>query len=365
MNLNYLFEKYLEDIELTHQSTTIDSIKYRYNANIGPKFGEMELSQITSETIKEFQKDLISGKIRKTKTEKFSISYINIIVSLFKRLMKYAYLMEYIKADYRYLKNLNLIVDAVDKEAYIDKQIIWKLPEFNQFIDKVDDEKYKVLFNILFFCGLRKGEILALRWKNVDLINNTITINSTASKVIGKGQIIKSPKTKNSYRTIFLNDSLKEMLLKYYLEKRKLYKNISNMFVIGDTKMISFSALDRHFAKYKKASGVSNMNLHGFRHSHATLLLSLTSDLYTVSKRLGHKSIEITEMYLHSSDSTQKKLVKVLEQEVQNTRKNEHLSDFINDIEKKILIELDNPVYSREEINKIVGVYDFLKKIKN
>ena len=69
------------------------------------------------------------------------------------------------------------------------------------------------------------------------------------------------------------------------------------------------------FIKYKELSNVSNMNLHGFRHSHATMMLEITNDVYNVSKRLGHENIEITDTYLHVNNKIQRipKMVQVLD----------------------------------------------------
>ncbi len=82
--------------------------------------------------------------------------------------------------------------------------------------------------------------------------------------------------------------------------------------------MIGFSTLDRRFKKYKEKAKVSDMNLHGFRHSHATMLLELTNDIYNVSKRLGHDNMETTEIYLHSNSKAQKDLSDRIEAEIQN-----------------------------------------------
>jgi len=196
MRLNDLFEKYLDDIDLTHQDTTIDSIKYRYNSHIKNIFGEMELAQITYIEIKKFQKLLLDGKDRNDDNKKYSISYINLLVKLLKRLMKYAILMNYVSFNTEECRGLEAIRDIVDKDNFISKQIIWNLSEYNNFISYVDDEVYRNLFDILYFCGLRKGEVLSLRWDNIDLIEGTITIDSSASKIVGRGQVVKHQKQK-------------------------------------------------------------------------------------------------------------------------------------------------------------------------
>ena len=73
--------------------------------------------------------------------------------------------------------------------------------------------------------------------------------------------------------------------------------------------MIAYTTLDRRFRKYKRVAGVSDMTLHGFRHSHATMMLELTNDVYNVSKRLGHESIETTRIYLRKTATEQRTLV--------------------------------------------------------
>ena len=151
MRLNDLFEKYLDDINLTHQDSTIDSIKYRYNSHLKDVFGEMELKEITYIKIKKFQKMLLDGKYKNNDNKKYSISYINLLVKLLKRLMKYAILMNYVNFDTEESRGLETIKDVVDKNKFLSEQIIWNLHEFNNFIKYVDDEKYEVLFNILFF----------------------------------------------------------------------------------------------------------------------------------------------------------------------------------------------------------------------
>lgn len=363
MMLDELFEKYLDDIDLTHSLTTIDSIKYRYNKHISPVFGKEDISKINPERIRKFQRELYNGKRLKDDKTKYSITFINIIIQLLKRLIKYANIRHYISLSKADIDDIDMIKDIVDKYKFVDSQVIWTLNDFNKFISCVDDMKYKVLFSVLFFCGLRKGEVLALKWKNIDFIDETLTVNSTASKVIKQGQIVKAPKTKNSYRTIYLNESLKKLLLEYYFVQKKKYMNLNEMFVFGGNKMISFSTLDRNFNKYLEISKVKKMNLHGFRHSHATFCLSISADIYSVSKRLGHESISITETYLHSSSLAQKELARKIEQEVKKISVVHTFCIFKENLEKILLRELENELYNVEEVEKIIKIYNYVREV--
>lgn len=364
MHLNELFEKYLDDIDLTHQDTTIDSIKYRYNSHIKNIFGEVELSEITYIEIKKFQKMLLDGKDRNDDNKKYSISYINLLVKLLKRLMKYAILMNYVSFNTEELRGLEAVRDIVDKDNFISKQITWNLSEYNNFISSVGDETFINLFNILYFCGLRKGEVLSLRWDNIDLIEGTITINSSASKIVGRGQVVKAPKSKKSYRTIYIHETLKKELLNYYIsEKIKYNYNIKNNFVFGGIKMIAFSTLDRRFKKYKEKAKVSDMNLHGFRHSHVTMLLELTNDIYNVSKRLGHENMETTEVYLHSNSKAQKDLSDRIEDEIQRNITIDSFKLLKDNLQKMLLQEITKGVYNSDEISLIMSTYEYVNKI--
>ena len=358
MTLNELFDIYIEDVDMINQVTTTDSIKYRYKSHLKPVFGNIELEAIDPKSIKKFQKDMVEGVYRSRSGDVFSVSYINLIVELLKRLIKYSVLMNYFTPAVEQSRGLKRIHALVDKEKHKKRQIIWSIGDFNRFISHVDEEKFYVLFNVFFYTGLRKGEALSLMWKDIDLVEQTITINSTACRVRGRGQIVKEPKSFSSHRIIYINDSLNEMLLNYYLNKKTEYScNINHHFVFGDTKMLSYSTLDRFFIKYKELSNVSNMNLHGFRHSHATMMLEITNDVYNVSKRLGHENIEITDTYLHVNNKIQREMAQKIEDVIKSEEKNK-IEDYLYDLKVSLKMQMTKGSYSTEDIRKLKNIYD-------
>lgn len=361
MKLDELFKHYLEDIDLTHQDTTIDSIRYVYFSGIHQRFGEKEINDIGFQEIKKFQKEYVNGKIKSKQGKKYSINYINKIILLIKRFLKYSIVMNYSNFTIEQSRGLEGITPVVDKSQYTKEQLVWNLQDFNRFISTVDNTTYIALFNVLFFTGIRKGELLALKWENVDLIDQTIKIDCSACRIKGEGQKIKAPKSKSSKRIIYINHSLNELLLEYYLEKKNMFgnQNISHHFVFRDHRMMSFSTLDRAFRKYKSLSDVSDMNLHGFRHSHATMMLFITNDVWNVSKRLGHENIEITDTYLHVNAKIQREMAASLEKVVQNEKNNSYEA-LIEKLKKDLMIELTSNSYTTEELNNIKGIYDFI-----
>ena len=171
----------------------------------------------------------------------------------------------------------------------------WTFDEFNKFISVEDDLMYKTFFKTLYFCGLRKGEIRALNWHDIDFKNNTLSVNKGISdNVNGKRYIISSPKTPTSNRTLplpkdVIND-LKE-LKEYYMDFTNFKEE---WFVFGGSLPIGDDSIRRRKNNNCKLAGVKEIRIHDFRHSCASLLISQGADITMVAKFLGHSKIDET-----------------------------------------------------------------------
>lgn len=177
-------------------------------------------------------------------------------------------------------------------------------------------EQFKIFFYIALFGGLRRGEILALTWDDIDFTNHTVNINKSTSYV-DKKIITKSPKNKTSYRMIALPESVIKMLKKYRLEQKKYRLSIGDQWQGDNYIFIQSTGKQMHpstpyhtfkdiLNKYNKIIAdeslkLPNIPLHGLRHTSATLLISNNLDIVTVSKRLGHaQTSTTTNIYAHS-----------------------------------------------------------------
>lgn len=173
---------------------------------------------------------------------------------------------------------------------------IWTIEEFNQFINSIDDLYYKILFKLLFFTGMRKGELLALKWEDIDFINKTISINKT----ITREHEIQTPKTQTSNRIISISDNLINELSKLKHDHEFIFD-------------ISFTQLKRKKDYYCNLSGVKQIKIHEFRHSHACLLFTNKIEIEDISYRLGHSNISMTmSTYLKYLPRNEKRVVKLL-----------------------------------------------------
>lgn len=154
-------------------------------------------------------------------------------------------------------------------------------------------EQLRVLFNLAVFSGLRKGEMLALQWSDIDFDNSTVSVTKAAAVVDGK-QVCKAPKTKNSRREVsiprFLTDRLRNMMIEQTRTKESLgayWKGNNWLFIQSDGSMMSYStpyatfqdAIDRYNADKEPADQLPHIPFHGLRHTSATLLIAAHQDV--------------------------------------------------------------------------------------
>ena len=189
--------------------------------------------------------------------------------------------------------------------------------------------QFKVFFNIALFCGMRKGEILALQWDDVNLREKTIQVTKSVAKT-KNGVDFKEPKTKASVRTVAIPDQLLPLLTKYQTEYN-IYKislgdkwaGEGNVFIQADGKLMGVSTPYQRFISHikrynewvqvmnnKQPIGEQNYEplpvipLHGLRHSCATLLNYLDVNIIDIAKILGHAQTSTTmNIYAHSFEA--------------------------------------------------------------
>lgn len=190
----------------------------------------------------------------------------------------------------------------------------WNYEEFKFFIEQEKELKYKCFFEILYYCGLRKGEANALNWNDIDFKKATVTINKNVTlKIKGHKYIVLPPKTKSSYRTLPLPKHLLNNLksLKNEYEKYSNYNN--NWFVCGGINPLADSTVNKRKKQHIESASLPYIRLHDFRHSCASLLINNNASIMLVSKYLGHSNITTTlNTYAHMFKNEYDDIIKVI-----------------------------------------------------
>lgn len=309
-----------------------------------PALGYMKMSSIKATHISKILREL-EAKGLKSRTVK---KYLAVISSIFTLAYKLDYVKEnpcsrcevasneieyehqcfdieqtaiFIKAlglEYHYTQKEHTTFDIHGKKILVpEHQEAFRISYQNQ-----------VFLTLAVFSGCRRGELIALTWKDIDFEEGTITIKKSASKT-KEGQIIKAPKTRSGIRTIAIPDTCIEQLKRLKSEQREkafmlgadIWKGKygadfdENFVFIQDNGLCMnvdspshvmkdiISYYNREYAK-SKAEELPNIRLHDLRHTSATLLLSQNQDIESVAKRLGHHKTSVTlDIYGHALKS--------------------------------------------------------------
>ena len=266
-------------------------MKYKFDLHILPFFESMYLEDITSKVILEWEDYILSENFSNNQNK--SLYYI---LSGF---------FEYCKLFYAFDKKIISNVGSFKKKYEEDKHDFYTLKEFKHFIKCVDDEIYKQFFNLMFYTGVRPGEAMALKFKDIKngYITISKTINSHGNRELG------TTKTNSSNRTIRIDKVLERDLLNLKNIYSKKYEFNDDFFVFGGIKPLSATTINRRKKKACEKANIRPITLHQFRHSHATFLLQKGIMVNEVSKRLGHSKTSTTlDIYSHT-DLTQEKRV--------------------------------------------------------
>lgn len=174
-------------------------------------------------------------------------------------------------------------------------------------------------FELLYWCGIREGELLALTPADFDFENQTVRINKSYQRLKGR-DVITSPKTKKSNRVIqmpeFLSEEMEDCMKLFYS-----LKPTDRLFPV--TKHYLSHEMDRGC----KAAGVKRIRIHDLRHSHVSLLIDRGFTALAIGERVGHESEKITYRYAHLFPSRQTEMAECLNSERMGAETEENTSD--------------------------------------
>ena len=285
-----VYNEWLDYKKQLVKSSTFYSIKKLCNKHILSFFEKFKLHSIKINQLQYWKKHILSCN--------YTAKHNNTIIGYLQEILKYA-INNYdfdIKVASKLQKNK---IEQVTKLTDAEKNF-WTFGEWKNFINIVDDEFYYILFNFMYFTGLRFGELSALNWNDLNFVNKTLKINKTlVTKIEGNDYIITTPKTENSNRIIDIDDNLIK-LLKKYKEKEEMTVNFNNdMFIFGNIKHLSATTVRRYLDKYIKIADVKHITLHGFRHSHVSFLADIGCDIRDIAERIGDTVNMVEHTYYH------------------------------------------------------------------
>ncbi|MGG3041794.1 tyrosine-type recombinase/integrase [Bacillus anthracis] len=293
----YLLERFLEDKMTKVKKQTLNTYRWIVEKHIIPEIGDVGLTKLSPMIIQGLYNKL-------TKEKALSDENIQKVHTLINDSLK--------KAERWGLIARNPAA-LVDRPKAVKKEItVWDVAEVRQFLKCAKKSgRYYIAFLLALTTGMRQGEILGLRWKDVDFENGCVRITQTLSSD-GK-DLLPYTKTKSGSRTIDLPEKTVTALKKHWLfirgekEEAKGYKDLDLVVCTGLGTPTHKSNIRRVFKSIIKQAEIPKIRFHDMRHTHATLLLLQGVNPKIVSERLGHADVRITlDTYSHLLPSMQR-----------------------------------------------------------
>ena len=294
MTFQNLYEIYMEDMAARLKQSTLLTKKAVLQTHILPFFSSKPINEIKASDVRRWQAKLMSSP------NNYSQTYLKKINTELNSIINYA------KRFYDLNTNPCGKAGTIGK-AKAEEMDYWTYDEYIAFRDGVKDKSLSyICFEVLYWTGMREGELLALSPADIDLDNKTISINRTYQRIEGK-DVFTSPKTRKSKRKIPIPDFLCQELSDY-IQSRYMLDADERLFPV--TK----SYLSHEMIRGCKNTGVKKIRIHDIRHSHASLLINQGCDALMLADRLGHEKVSTTlNTYSHLFPHKQQELVHSLE----------------------------------------------------
>ena len=289
-------EQYTLDMQTRVKANTWHTKEHIIRTKLVPYFGKLKMNAITPQQIITWQNEMMNFKDEKGKP--YSQVYLRTVhtqlSSLFNHAVRY----------YNLKENPCLKAGSMGKKKSRE-MLFWTKEEYLTFAQAMMDKPLSFYaFEMLYWCGIREGELLALTPADFDFNKGTVTINKSYQRLDGK-DLITTPKTEKSNCTIampqFLCEEMQELICMTYG-----IQPTDRLFPI--TK----SYLYREMERGCKETGVKRIRIHDIRHSAISLLIDMGFSAIAIADRVGHESIDITYNYAHLFPSKQQEMTEKL-----------------------------------------------------
>lgn len=304
-----VYELWLEQYRNTVKESTLNKTIQLFGKHILPEFGSMKLDRISV------------SFCQKKVNEWFGIhTKYTVIKNYASSVLKFAIRMDLMKSNPMDKITLPRRMAEVGKDEslkYFDK------PELQRFFEcsKVEAERtnnllWHTLFRLLAFSGMRKGEALALTWNDLDFMNEIVTINKTLTRGLENRLIIQTPKTASGKRSVALDPITLTMLNTWRKRQATDFLKLGfntmsgEQLIFPNTKneFMCPTKPDKVLDKIIQRNNLKRITIHGFRHSHCSILFEAGASIKEVQDRLGHSDIKMTmNIYAHVTEKAKEK----------------------------------------------------------
>jgi integrase len=277
--------------------------------HIVPELGKIHLTKLTPQQVSRFYTELLEGGMSRA-------TIANVHTVLHKALdqaVKWG------------LVNYN-VTDRVTKpnKGKPAQYAVWNDEQIRIFLAAADKDDFAALWWVAVYSGMRRGELLGLKWADVDFESAALSVKRTYSRGAGNRYELGNPKTTSGRRLVTLPSQVMTRLKTHYTRQMDARLSVGDDymdqgFVFADTigRPIHPNTLTHHYHKIIASSGLPRIRIHDLRHGHASLLMGEGLSAKIVAERLGHSNTRITlDLYSHVSPGMQQQVSDLLERRI-------------------------------------------------
>lgn len=297
MTLEAFVEIYITDKKKRLRENTWSTKEHIIRTKILPYFKGKRLSEIKPRDVIAWQNEMLNYRDKNGKA--YSPTYLKTLHGQLSAILNHAARFYGLKS------NAAATAGCMGSEKH-KEMLFWTKEEYLKFAEVMMDKPQSYYaFEVLYWCGIREGELLALTPADFDLDKGLLSITKSYQRLKGR-DVITDPKTPKSVRVIqmpqFLTDEIRDYL-------KSLYKVQPDQRIFEVTKSYLHHEMDRG----AKAAGVKRIRIHDLRHSHVSLLIEMGFSALAIADRVGHESVDITYKYAHLFPSKQQEMAQKLD----------------------------------------------------
>ena len=288
------------------RATTWESYETQIRKHIKPALGHIRLSQLQTSSLQKLYNEKTDGGRADGKDGGLSprsVKYIHTVLHS---------ALEQAKKERMIMINP---ADSVKLPKQQKKEIQYmESADLTKFFQAAKGTKYFPAYYLELATGLRRGELLAIRWQDVDFKNHTVTVNQNLVRVKGKGLIFQPPKTKLANRTISIPADVTEVL-KFHKRKQDSQREAAGVAWLNNDLVfcneigqpLDPRSFTHYFERLLKNADIPPVTFHGLRHTYATMALQEGVDIRTTQENLGHHAAAFTlDVYSSVTDKMKK-----------------------------------------------------------
>ncbi len=307
MTVQQLFDEYVSVKKHEVRETTLDKSIRTLKGNVLPSLGQIKIDKLNNKNLQKWKTEISERDLSLRTKQNFYKD--------FHSMLNYAVKMEYLPKNP--LNNIGSFKE-VYFEVQKDKLHYYTVDQFKKFIsaakesaESLSDWGYYVFFNIAFYTGMRKGEINALKWSDID--GDIIHVRRSIAQKVKGPDIETPPKNKSSYRDLQMPIPLIN-ILNEHKERQKQTNGFTDDFrVCGGVQCLRDTGIANKNIEFADKAELPHIRIHDFRHSHASLLANEGINIQEIARRLGHSKIEITwNTYSHLYPREEERAVQIL-----------------------------------------------------